>query len=236
MERVRLGKDIDIGFVIIWFVVFLFSLSFHEASHAWTSEKFGDDTGRQQGRITLNPIAHIDPIGTIVFPLIMMFTSVPLLGWAKPVQTNPLLWRDKTRANISVSAAGPISNFILMALAFIIMKVLILAGVLAFNPKYRNIYDVIGPTTGQPAFMQPLALFLGVMLMLNLALGVFNLIPIPPLDGSHVLEELLPYQMAKAYEQIRPYGFLLLIGLLYLGALNIVFQPISIFILRLLLA
>jgi Zn-dependent protease len=236
VERVRLGKDIDIGFVIIWFVVFLFSLSFHEASHAWTSEKFGDDTGRHQGRITLNPIAHIDPIGTIVFPLIMMFTSVPLLGWAKPVQTNPLLWRDKTRANISVSAAGPISNFILMALAFIIMKVLILAGVLAFNRQYRNIYDVIGPSTGQPTFMQPLALFLGVMLMLNLALGVFNLLPIPPLDGSHVLEELLPYQMAKAYEQIRPYGFLLLIGLLYLGALNFVFQPISIFILRLLLA
>jgi len=229
-------KDIDIGFVIIWFVVFLFSLSFHEASHAWTSERFGDDTGRLQGRITLNPIAHIDPIGTILFPLIMMFTSVPLLGWAKPVQTNPLLWRDKTRANISVSAAGPISNFILMTLTFIVMKVLILAGVLTFNRQYRNIYDVIGPAPGQPAFMQPLALFLGVMLMLNLALGVFNLIPIPPLDGSHVLEELLPYQMAQAYEQIKPYGFLLLIGLLYVGALSFIFQPISIFILKLLLA
>jgi Zn-dependent protease len=229
-------KDIDIGFVIIWFVVFLFSLSFHEASHAWTSEKFGDDTGRLQGRITLNPIAHIDPIGTILFPLIMMFTSVPLLGWAKPVQTNPLLWRDKTRANISVSAAGPISNFILMTLTFIIMKVLILSGVLTFNPLYRNIYDVIGPTAGKPAFMQPLALFLGVMLMLNLALGIFNLLPIPPLDGSHVFEELLPYQMAQAYAQIRPYGFLLLIGLIYVGALSFIFQPISIFILKLLLA
>lgn len=231
-----MGKDIDIGFLIIWFVVFLFSLSFHEASHAWTSEKFGDDTGRLQGRITLNPIAHIDPIGTIVFPLIMMFTSVPLLGWAKPVQTNPLLWRDKTRANISVSAAGPISNFILMVLAFVIMKVLIVAGILTLNREYRTIYDVIGPSPGQPAFVQPLALFLGVTLMLNLALGVFNLIPIPPLDGSHVLEELLPAPMAQAYEQIRPYGFLLLMGLLYLGVLNYIFQPISIFVLRLLLA
>ncbi len=230
-------KDIDIGFVIIWFVVFLFSLSFHEASHAWTSEKFGDDTGRLQGRITLNPIAHIDPIGTILFPLIMMFTSVPLLGWAKPVQTNPLLWRDKTRANISVSAAGPISNFILMTLTFIVMKVLILAGVLTFNRQYRIYpYDVIGASAGQPAFVQPLALFLGVMLMLNLALGIFNLIPIPPLDGSHVFEELLPYQMQQAYAQIRPYGFLLLIGLIYIGALGYIFQPISIFILKLLLA
>jgi Zn-dependent protease len=230
-----LGKDIDFGFVIIWFVVFLFSLSFHEAAHAWTSEKFGDDTGRLQGRITLNPLHHIDPIGTIVFPLIMMFTSVPLLGWAKPVQTNPLLWRDKTRANISVSAAGPISNFILMAIAFITMKVLIISGVLTLNSKIRTIYEVFGPSAGQPAFVQPLAMFLCVMLMLNLALGVFNLIPIPPLDGSHVLEELLPYEMSRAYEQIRPYGFLLLILLLYVGALNYIFEPISIFILRLLL-
>jgi Zn-dependent protease len=230
-----LGKDIDIGFVIIWFVVFLFSLSFHEAAHAWTSEKFGDDTGRLQGRITLNPLPHIDPIGTIVFPLIMMFTSVPLLGWAKPVQTNPLLWRDKTRANISVSAAGPISNFILMTIAFITMKVLILTGVLTLNSRIRTIYEVFGPSAGQPAFVQPLAMFLCVMLMLNLALGVFNLIPIPPLDGSHVLEEVLPYHMARAYEQIRPYGFLLLIALLYTKTLNYIFEPISIFILRLLL-
>lgn len=229
------GKDIDIGFVIIWFVVFLFSLSFHEASHAWTSEKFGDDTGRYQGRITLNPIAHIDPIGTIVFPLIMMFTSVPLLGWAKPVQTNPLLWRDKTKANISVSAAGPISNFILMIVAFVVLKLLIGLGYFGYNPGFRNIYEVIGPSPGLAAFMQPLAMFLSVMLILNLALGVFNLIPIPPLDGSHVLEELLPYHMLQAYEQIRPYGFLLLMALLYLGALNFI-QPISIFVLRLLLS
>lgn len=228
-------NNVDIGFLIIWFVVFLFSLSFHEAAHAWTSEKFGDDTGRHQGRITLNPLPHIDPIGTIVFPLIMMFTTVPLLGWAKPVQTNPLLWRDKTRANISVSAAGPISNFILMAVAFITMKVLILAGVLTLNESIVNIYGVFGPSDGQPAFVQPLSMFLGVTLMLNLSLGVFNLFPIPPLDGSHVLEELLPYNMARAYEQIRPYGFLLLMGLLYLGALNVIFDPISIFILRLLL-
>ena len=231
-----MGKDIDVGFLIIWFVVFLFSLSFHEASHAWTSEKFGDDTGRHQGRITLNPIAHIDPIGTIVIPLFMMFTSVPLLGWAKPVQTNPLLWRDKRKANISVSAAGPISNLILVVIAFTIMKVLIVAGTLTLNPDYRTWYDVIGPSAGQPAYVQPLALFLGVMLILNLALGIFNLIPIPPLDGSHVLEELLPPPMAQAYEQIRPYGFLLLIGLLYLRVLSFIFDPVAAFVLRLLLA
>src|SRR5207245_1839698 len=107
-------------------------------------------------------------------------------------------------------------------------KVLILSGMLAFNPKFHNYpYDVVGPASGQPAFMQPLSMFLGVMLMLNLALGIFNLIPVPPLDGSHVLEELLPHQMQEAYYQLRPYGFLLLIALLYLGALSFIFQPIA---------
>lgn len=229
-------RDFDVGFAIIWFVVFLFSLSFHEAAHAWTSEKFGDDTGRLQGRITLNPIAHIDPIGTIVFPLISMLTTIPLLGWAKPVETNPLLWRDKTKANISVSAAGPISNFILVVIAFAILKTLVLNGTLVFNPRLTSIYNAVVPAPGLAAFMDPLTMFLNVMLMLNLALGIFNLIPVPPLDGSHVLESILPYQMAQAYAQIRPYGFLLLIGLLYLGALSFIFSPISIFILRLLLA
>ena len=123
-----------------------------------------------------------------------------------------------------------------MAIAFIILKSLLLFGVVAFNPELRNLYEAIRPATGQAAFMQPLAMFLGVMLILNLALGIFNLIPIPPLDGSHVLEELLPYSMAQAYAQLRPYGFLLLMGLLYLGALNVMFEPISIFVMRLLLA
>jgi len=116
------------------------------------------------------------------------------------------------------------------------LKALLLFGILVFNPELRNFYEVIKPAVGQAAFMQPLSMFLGIMLILNLALGIFNLIPIPPLDGSHVLEELLPYSMQQGYAQLRPYGFLLLMGLLYLGALNVIFQPVSIFVLRLLLA
>ncbi|HXG63586.1 MAG TPA: site-2 protease family protein [Blastocatellia bacterium] len=213
--------DIDIGYIILWFIVLLFSLSFHEAAHAWTSEKFGDDTGRRQGRITLNPLPHIDPIGTVVFPLIMAITSIPLFGWAKPVETNPNLWRDKTKANISVSAAGPISNFILAAAAFIILKSLI-AGGLAFPVGNAGVV----PMPGQPAFMEPLTLLLNIMLALNLALGVFNLIPIPPLDGSHVLESLLPDEMAQAYAQIQPYGFILLIALMYIGVFGYIYFPV----------
>ena len=215
--------NIDFGNLIIWFIVLLFSLSFHEAAHAWTSERFGDDTGRLQGRITLNPIPHIDPIGTILFPLLSSLVGIPLLGWAKPVQTNPRLWRDKTKANICVSAAGPISNFILATIAFVIIKIMMLSGALFLQGGY---YTLVGPTPDQPAFMAPLAVFLSVMLLLNVLLGVFNLIPVPPLDGSHVLEEMLPSGMAEAYYQIRPYGFILLYGLMFLGVFSAILRPV----------
>jgi Zn-dependent protease len=223
--------NIDVGFIIIWFVVLLFSLSFHEAAHAWTSEKFGDDTGRLQGRITLNPIAHIDPLGTVIFPLVSAITSIPLLGWAKPVETNPLLWRNKTKANISVSAAGPISNFILAILAFIILKVLLVAGIFTFNNEYSTYYNVVAAAPNQSVYIEPIGRLLNIMLVLNIALGIFNLLPIPPLDGSHVLESLLPYQMAEAFAQIRPYGIFLLMALMYLGVFAFIATPI-IYVLR----
>jgi Zn-dependent protease len=216
--------NIDVGFILIWFVALLFSLSFHEAAHAWTSEKFGDDTGRLQGRITLNPIPHIDPIGTVIFPLVSAITSIPLLGWAKPVETNPLLWRNKTKANISVSAAGPISNFILATLSFIILAVLLLAGILVFHGG--TLYSVIGAAPNQSQFIEPIGRWLNIMLVLNLSLGFFNLLPIPPLDGSHVLESLLPHQMAEAFIQIRPFGMMILLVLMYIGALTFIVYPI----------
>jgi len=216
-------RNIDPGNLIIWFIVLLFSLSFHEAAHAWTSEKFGDDTGRLQGRITLNPIAHIDLFGTILFPIVSALSGIPLLGWAKPVQTNPLMWRDKTRANIMVSAAGPLSNFILAIVAFIVIKSLIVSGVVYLNGGY---YTLIMPALEQASFMAPLSVMLSVMLLLNIGLGVFNLIPVPPLDGSHVLEELLPQSMSEAYNQIQPYGFMLLYLLMFLGVFGAIFLPI----------
>lgn len=223
--------NIDFGNLIIWFIVLLFSLSFHEAAHAWTSEKFGDDTGRLQGRITLNPIAHIDVFGTILFPIISALSGIPLLGWAKPVQTNPMMWRDKTRANICVSAAGPISNFILATVAFIVIKVLITTEVLYLRGGY---YTLVQPLNEQSGFVAPLSVLLSVMLLLNIGLGVFNLIPVPPLDGSHVLEELLPASMAEAYAQVQPYGFMLLYALMFLGVFGAIFGPIYKFVIMML--
>lgn len=216
-------SNIDPGNIIIWFIVLLFSLSFHEAAHAWTSEKFGDDTGRLQGRITLNPVPHIDVIGTIVFPLVGAITSIPLFGWAKPVQTNPLLWRNKTKANIWVSAAGPISNFILAIIGFVLIKVMLLSGTLNLRGGF---YTLVVPGPDQPAFMAPVAVLLSMLLLVNVLLGIFNLIPVPPLDGSHVFEEILPTQMAEAYYQIRPYGFILLMALMFLGVFDAILRPV----------
>jgi len=221
----------------MWFVVFLFSLSFHESAHAWTSEKFGDSTGRYQGRITLNPIAHIDPIGTILLPLIgFMSGGLAMFGWAKPVQTNPLLWRDKTKANIMVSAAGPISNFLLATAAFITIKALLISNVVSRPTAFHRggPFDVVVPVAENSGVMEPLVTLLSIMLILNVTLGVFNLIPIPPLDGSHVLEEVLPYQMAQAYEQIRPYGFVLLLALMWTPVLGWIIGPVYSFVFLLL--
>ncbi|HKG23305.1 MAG TPA: site-2 protease family protein [Blastocatellia bacterium] len=222
--------NINIGDLAIWFVVFLFSLSLHEAAHAWTSERFGDDTGRHMGRITLNPLPHIHPLGTIVFPLIGMLSLMTgsgfaMFGWAKPVMTNPLLWRDKTKANIMVSAAGPLSNFVLATIAFVALKSMLSAG-LVVPSMYPSYFSLVTPVAANATILEPLSRLLSILLLLNITLGVFNLIPIPPLDGSHVLESLLPYEMAKAYEQIEPYGFILLIGLMFTGIFGMILNPI----------
>jgi Zn-dependent protease len=226
--------NVPIGDLILWFVVFLFSLSFHEMAHAWTSERFGDDTGRLQGRITLNPMAHIDPIGTILFPLLgFMRGGFFFFGWAKPVETNPLRWRNKDLANISVSAAGPISNMILATIAFITLKAMLLSG--TFEPAYRGgPFDLVTPAYGQPEWMIPVGTMVSIFLLTNISLAVFNLIPIPPLDGSHVLHTLLPDSMKDTYSSLSQYGWVLLIALSIFGVFGAIIRPVLIFVISLL--
>jgi Zn-dependent protease len=223
---------IQIGDLIFYFIAFILSLSVHESAHALTSYWFGDDTGHLQGRISLNPMAHIDPIGTILIPL-MGFLSVtqglpPMIGWAKPVETNPLRWRNKDLANISVSAAGPISNFLLAFAILVAMKIMILSGMVA--PGYIEPFTYIQPAPGQPDWVLPVCTFLSLMLILNVALAIFNLIPIPPLDGSHVLETLLPDSLKDVYDQIRPYSWIILLGLLWLGVFGLILGPVRRFV------
>lgn len=214
----------DIGNFIVWFPVFLFSLTFHEAAHAWTSEKFGDPTSRYLGRVSLNPMVHLDWFGTVIFPIIGFIYGAGLFGWAKPVPVNPLLWREKIKANIAVSAAGPFSNFLLCALCIGLMKLFIGMGYLEFAG-----YIFVQPTeTATNIAFEFLAKLLSYGLLINLALGVFNMLPIPPLDGSHILSSLLTlisFSASEAYEQIRPYGFLLLFGMLWIGVFNFIFTP-----------
>jgi Zn-dependent protease len=205
--------------VLLWFIVFLFSLSVHESAHAFVSNRFGDDLGKQLGRISLNPVVHIDPIGTILFPLMSSFTGIPLFGWAKPVPVNPLAWREKNKANFWTSAAGPLSNFALAVVFFLILKALIVAGESGLTGSLFVIASGGGP-------MEPVVKLISLGLSVNLALGIFNLIPIPPLDGSGMLESVLPYQAQRGYEELRPYGFILLIVLMFLGVFGLIYYPV----------
>jgi Zn-dependent protease len=195
------------------YVVLLFSLSFHESAHAWMAWKLGDHTAKDLGRVSLNPIVHMDPVGTLLFPLIQIFTSVPLLGWAKPTPYNPANFRrdvSMRRGHVLVAAAGPLSNF-LLALLF--------GGVLVALARGGVDLD---------SFPATLAL-MGIQL--NVALAVFNLIPIPPLDGSKVASFGLRGDLGDRYDRaVGPYGFIILMVLLMSGALSYIMRPIQLII------
>ena len=190
--------DTNFAAVLIGFAVLLISLTVHEAAHAWTADRLGDPTARVLGRISLNPAVHADLIGTVLFPLVAMTTGAPLIGWAKPVPVNVSRLRHQRRDYAIVAAAGPASNLVLGFAA---------ASVLALAPASAM-------TIGGPSGSAYLPLFLVRAVQLNVLLAVFNMLPIPPLDGGNVLSALLPRPLASLFDQIRPYGFLLLYALI----------------------
>src|SRR5437588_6833054 len=158
-------------------VALIFSLSVHESAHAWTSNYFGDDLARLQGRISLNPLAHVDPIGSLLFPPLSFFTGAPLIAWAKPTPVNPFRWRNKRVANFWVSIAGVICNFIIAIVAGLIIRVLLSVHVIELG------FNGLAPRSDSLIVEGGLKL-LTTFFILNIILGVFNLIPIPPLVGS----------------------------------------------------
>jgi Zn-dependent protease len=184
----------DLAQIFIAFTVLLFSLTVHEAAHAWTADYLGDPTARMLGRVSLNPIVHADLIGTVVFPLIAYSTGVPLIGWAKPVPVDVRQLRNKHRDFVLVAAAGPASNLLL---AIISSSLLVLM-------------PITPVTLGEPNASAPIAALLSQAIRLNVLLAVFNLLPIPPLDGGNMLSGLLPRPMARKFDLMKPYGFLVL--------------------------
>ncbi len=200
---------IDVSQIFIALIVLLFSLTVHEMAHAWTADRLGDPTARLLGRVSLNPLVHADPIGTILFPLIAMVSGAPLIGWAKPVPVNMRYLQRPRRDYMLVAAAGPASNLVLAVVASVVLVVL------PISPQ----------TLDEANVTVPLATILSQLMQLNVLLAVFNMVPIPPLDGGNVLAGLLPPSAAALFNQIRPYGFLLLYALVLTGGFNYIVVP-----------
>jgi Zn-dependent protease len=193
--------------------VLIMSLSFHEAAHAWTADRLGDPTARQLGRLTLNPLSHIDWIGTVLFPLIAFISGVPLIGWAKPVPVDMRNLKHPRRDFAIVAVAGPISNLILAVFAIMLFKTL------AVTSGYVNM-------AGQ---------LLLTSILMNVMLAIFNMIPVPPLDGGNVLMGIVPLRVAHAINWLRPYGFVIIYALMLTGVLSAITRPVQSFLLSFLL-
>jgi Zn-dependent protease len=197
----------DVAQLFIAFSVLVLSLTFHEAAHAWTAYRLGDPTAQRLGRLSLNPVVHVDPIGTILLPLVAFVSRIPVIGWAKPVPVNIRNLRFGRRGFVLVAAAGPASNLLIAAIVAVLIRV--------FVPPFTDEYRSMPAEIAQDA------------VTLNVVLAVFNMIPVPPLDGGNVLAGLLPAELGGAFDRIRPYGFLIIYALMLTGMLNRFVFPLA---------
>jgi len=189
----------DPALIAVQLFCIIFSLCIHEAAHAAMANRCGDPTARLLGRLTLNPIKHLDPMGSVVFPLVFFFATGWMAGWAKPVPFNPLNLRNRERDSVFIALAGPASNLVMAIVFTLVLRIIVLS----------SGADVDG-TSG----MSPLALIALCMVLINLLLMLFNCIPVPPLDGHYVLAYFLPQGAKETLQRIGPFGliFVFLIG------------------------
>ena len=192
----------DFQTLLIYIIPLLFAITLHEAAHGWVASKLGDHTARMMGRVTLDPTRHIDPIGTIAIPLVLLLSSSGFIfGWAKPVPINFNALRNGKNGMIWVALAGPGAN-IVMAICWLFVMII------AINMNITVLIEM-----GR------------VGILVNCVLAVFNLLPIPPLDGSRVISALLPNRLAYQYNQLEQYGLYILLGLMFLGGFNYLVRP-----------
>jgi len=208
-------------------IAFLFAISIHESAHAWMASRCGDPTARMLGRVTLNPLKHIDPVGTVLMPLIALITTFPVIGWAKPTPVDPHNFKNPVWDDIKTSVVGPISNFVVAGGAVAVMAVISLS-----SGTGRELVDWMARnyrpdrTPEGASILIPLVVFFCQLMQINVVLAVFNLIPVPPLDGSHVLRHFLSEPLRRAYDSVGIFG---LLALVYLGG-NLLGRLISPFL------
>jgi Zn-dependent protease len=196
---------------LVGLVVFVFSVVVHENAHGLAAERYSDLTARMMGRITMNPLPHIDPVGSVILPILAFMGGIPFIGWAKPVPVNSANLRNPIVHNAYVAAAGPASNLLLAALATLLYTIVLLA--------FKYIPGLHGAGSNSFLFFR---LLFEMAIVINCVLAIFNLIPIPPLDGHWILFRYLPPRYAEILAAIRPYGFFILIGLLWTGVIRMI--------------